>query len=731
MVKTALRGLCAASFIAGLLPGTAFAQQGRLPDRTAEVGEIEEIVVIGEASQVRLMDPFAGGQVARGQRTGLLGNLDFLNSPFSGTAFTEKLIREQQAQSVGDILRNDAVTRVSKGFGNFQEVYIVRGFPVFSDDVTLNGVFGILPRQFVAAEFLERVEIFRGANAFVNGAAPGGSGVGGTINLVPKRAPDDGVQRVTLGYQNDAQFYAAADVGARFGPQQRWGVRLNAVYRDGETAIEDQDRELAAVSVNADYAGERLRFSADFGFQDRRLDDPRPQVTPLGEVPDEPDVDRNYAQPGTFTDEEQVFGVFRAEYDIADQVSAWVAGGGRLGDEANVLANPTAAPDGSTTAFRFDNTREARILSADAGVRTEFQTGPVGHRIVVSGSVIDLRSRNAFALSDFGNPIVSSIFEPTPAETLPPADFFTGGALDDPLTTEEVTNKSAAFADTLSLFDDRLLVTGGFRYQALLTRAFDFNSGARTSRIQNDAITPAAGVVYKLTPDISLYGNYAESLQPGEVAPASSGGVAIVNAGEVLDAFRGEQFEFGGKLDAGKIGATIAFFSLDVQNAIVEEQVFRASGEQRSRGIELSAFGEPLSGLSVVGGLTYLDAALRDTQGGINEGNRPIGIPEIQANVSADWQVPQLPGVSLNGRVVFTGEQYVNEANTVDLSAWTRLDLGVRYETTVLDRDITIRGRVENVANASYWASTGGFPGANYLIQGQPRTFLLYTSVNF
>ena len=50
--------------------------------------------------------------------------------------------------------------------------------------MTYNGIYGILPRQFVAAEFLERAEVFRGASAFLNGAAPGGTNLGGTVNLV-------------------------------------------------------------------------------------------------------------------------------------------------------------------------------------------------------------------------------------------------------------------------------------------------------------------------------------------------------------------------------------------------------------------------------------------------------------------------------------------------------------------------------------------------------------------
>ncbi|MDA6076290.1 TonB-dependent receptor plug domain-containing protein [Edwardsiella anguillarum] len=53
------------------------------------------------------------------------------------------MIEQQQAVSVADVLQNDPTVRVAKGFGNFQELYMIRGFPVYSDDMTLNGVYGI------------------------------------------------------------------------------------------------------------------------------------------------------------------------------------------------------------------------------------------------------------------------------------------------------------------------------------------------------------------------------------------------------------------------------------------------------------------------------------------------------------------------------------------------------------------------------------------------------------
>ena len=126
-----------------------------------------------DASAQGLAKPFAGGQVARGARNGILGTRDWKESSFSSTAYTSQLIEDTQSKSVGDVLLSDPSVRQARGYGNFQELYMLRGMPVYSDDIAYNGLYGLLPRQYVASEFFERVEVLRGANAFLNGAAPG------------------------------------------------------------------------------------------------------------------------------------------------------------------------------------------------------------------------------------------------------------------------------------------------------------------------------------------------------------------------------------------------------------------------------------------------------------------------------------------------------------------------------------------------------------------------------
>ncbi len=689
-----------------------------------------DAVEVTAPSQVALPDPFAGGQVARGARAGLLGNLDFLDAPYASQAYTSALVEAQQADSVGDVLQNDPTVRVAKGFGNFQEVYVLRGFPVYSDDITLNGVFGLLPRQFVAAELLERVEVFRGANALLNGAAPGGSGVGGSINLVPKRAPASGVRRATVGLQGEGEAYAAVDLGQRFGADQAWGLRLNGVRRDGESAIDAQERRLSVLSLGTDYAGERLRFSADIGLQDQRLDAPRPQVTPLGGVPRPPSADVNFAQPWTYADERQAFGVLRAEIDLSERVRAWVGAGLRDGDEANVLANPSATPDGRTTAYRFDNTREDDVRSLDTGLSADLVTGALRHRVVVSASAVSLESRNAYAFSSFFAPFAGDLYRPV-AVAAPDATFFIGGDLAAPRVTEATDNRSFAVADAIDFNDGQVTATFGLRHQRIDTRSYDYTTGVLTGRYDDDAVTPSLGLLLRASERLSVYGNYAESLQPGQVAPAVSGGTPIRNAGEVLAPFRGEQVELGVKFDGGAIAGTAALFRLSRPNAIVVGDRFTADGEQRSTGVELALFGEPRDGLRLLGGLTLLDAEQARTQGGANEGRTPVGVPELQANLNLEWDLPAVAGLTVDARVVHTGSQPVDAANVIELEAWTRWDLGVRYTLEAGRVPVTLRARVENVANAQHWTSVGGFPGANYLILGTPRTVSVSASFDF
>ncbi|MNU52044.1 Ferrichrome receptor FcuA precursor [compost metagenome] len=731
-----LRPTVAASLLA-LHALTALAQTPAAEPAAPASGTLSTVTVeaSADASAEGLTKPFAGGQVARGGRVGILGNQDMMDSPFSSTSYTHELIQNQQAKSVADVLQNDPSVRVARGFGNFQESYFIRGFVVNSDDIAYNGLYGLLPRQYISSELFERVEVLRGASAFLNGATPTGGGIGGNINLLPKRAPNDPLTQVTLGTASGSQSYVSTDIARRFGPDQSLGVRLNAAHRDGGTGVNAEQVKLDVASVGFDWRSRNARISADLGHQEHRLTRTRPNVT-LGagvtRVPSAPDNQLNYAQPWTYSNERDTFGSLRGEYDITDSVTAWVAGGARKSHEGNSLAGLTLTNNlGAGNMSRFENQRQDSTRTAEAGVRGKFATGPVNHTVVASYSYYQLKEKNAYKW-DFFNPLKTNLYAPIgypiPAYT---ASAFRGNDMDNPALLTQTRLSSLAIGDTLSFLDDRAQLTLGVRRQKLESTDFAYDTGKPTA-YEKSRTSPMAGFVFKLQPQVSLYANYIEGLSKGDTAPTVSTGGAVRNAGTQLSPYVSKQKEIGIKFDGGRIGGGLAFFTTDKPRALVNSAgYYVAEGRDRHQGLELTAFGEAAKGVRLMGGITFLDAKQRATGDATTDGRRVIGIAKTQGTLGVEWDVPGVRGLSLDGRVVATGPSYADAANTLRVPGWTRFDVGARYLTEVAGKLVTLRARIDNLTNRNYWASVGGYPNNGYLVLGAPRTFTLSASVDF
>ena len=216
------------------------------------VSTLPAIRVEGEAPAAELPLTYAGDQVAYGSRLGLLGNKDFMETPFSTISYTEKYIADRQAQTVTDVIAATDPAVFSNGLkGTYSENYSIRGFATSISDVTIDGLFGVAPYYRISPEMYERIEVLKGPSALLNGMPPGGS-VGGMVNLVPKRAGAEPLTRFTTTYMSEAQFGGHLDVGRRFGDEQQFGVRFNGVYRDGDTATEQQQQKAQLNSLGLD-----------------------------------------------------------------------------------------------------------------------------------------------------------------------------------------------------------------------------------------------------------------------------------------------------------------------------------------------------------------------------------------------------------------------------------------------------------------------------------------------
>ena len=350
---------------------------------------------------------------------------------------------------------------------------------------------------------------------------------------------------------------------------------------------------------------------------------------------------------------------------------------------------------------------------------------------MASVASVSLKSKNAYAFSNFAG-FASNLYNPVNVAA-PNPNFFVGGSKSDPNVTERAKNRSVAVADTVSFLDDKLLLTAGLRYQDVSTRSYDYNTGARNAAYDGDATTPAFAAVFKPSSQVSLYANYAESLVPGKVAPAQVNGVAVANAGDILAPFRGKQAEVGAKYDAGAFGGSVSLFRVKQPNEffVASSRQYTSGGEQENKGVELTVYGQPADGLRILGGATWLDAKVNHALDATLEGKSPIGVPDFQANVNVEWDIKAAPGLTVEGRMTHTGAQPANGTNTVDLASFTRFDAGVRYAFEASGKTMTIRARVENLANKDQWVAVGGYPNANYLTLGAPRTLRVSLTTDF
>lgn len=711
----------------GSFTATVMAAEQTSSDSAAVELESLTVTASADASAEGLSPAFEGGQVAKGGRAGILGTKDHLDTPFSITSYTNEFIQDRQAQSVGDVLQADPGVRVARGFGNFQESYFIRGFLLSSDDVAYNGLYSLLPRQYISTELFERVEVLRGASAFLTGANPNGGGIGGAINLLPKRAPNYDLNRVTVGASHNDKRNIAADVARRFGENDEFGVRLNAAHRNGGTSIDNEENELNLFNIGLDYRGDRIRLSADMGYQNHQLDETRTNLRLLGgvtNIPSEPDASKNWAQPWSYSNEEDYFGTFRAEYDVADNVTAWAAYGMRDGKEANSLGN-LSITDGETgdgSLSRFDNKRIDRIQTGELGLKGSFETGAVGHEWVTAYSYFYSERKNAFG---FIGGLTSNLYDPTYHAQPDLADLYS------PRLANRTRFNSFAIGDTLSFMDDRFMLTLGARHQTIKTEDFDYHGQTgRTGQYDESEITPSVGAVFKATDNFSVYANYIESLQQGASVPNDLG---YANGGETLEPYVSEQYELGIKYETNRMGYGLAYFTTDRPRSDVDisNNVYGVNGEDSHQGLEFTFYGKATDNLTLLGGVTWLDAEQKDTGDASLEGNDVIGVAEYQANIGAEWEVPQVDGLALDTRVTYTGSRYADNANTLKVDDWTTVDVGARYIVAMGNQDLTLRARVHNLFDRDYWSSVGGYPNNGYLVLGAPRTVTLTATLDF
>ncbi|MCB6184575.1 TonB-dependent receptor [Leeia sp. TBRC 13508] len=665
--------------------------------------------------------PYAGGQVATGAKLGALGNQSIMDTPFSVTSYTEQLIKDQQAKTLADVLQSDPSVRFTTSSGHAYENYRIRGFDVSANDLAINGMYGLAPSGHTPVEYIERVEVLKGPSALFSGMAPSG-GVGGVINLVPKRASDTPLTQVTVGYQSDSQLSTAVDVGRRFGEDNEWGLRVNHAYSDGDTTLNGQSKKRDFLSAAIDYRGERLKASFDAYKSKESFSGGTPAMYWFAttSIPDALDASTNLF-PNAYGSLTSQAAILRAEYEVNPNVTVF-GGIGQMQHDYQGFINGTHArsiqANGDFTGRMVAQLGFENNLSAEAGVRSKLNTGSVGHEIVLHASELKQETGSAVNMSTFS----SNIYNPTTAAmvAMPTSVSKTG----------ETRLSSLALMDTLSFKDDLVKLTLGLRDQRVRTKTFN-TSGSVTASYDKSAITPAVGLVIKpWGPSVSLYANYVEGLSKGDTVTDT----AATNYNQVFSPYKTQQKETGVKWDAGSFSHTASVFEITKPTLVTigssSNPTYIDGGEKRVRGIEWSTFGELSRSVRLLGGVTYSKGVQTKTAYDQYNGNEAIGVPRWQGNVGVEWDTPWLAGLTLTGRVTATSSVFLDSANTMKVKGWNQVDVGGRYTTKVAGKKTVFRLNVANLFNRKYYS--GSFSDSTPIATlGQARTVTLSATMDF
>lgn len=708
-------------WVGAALCSSALAQADGGRSLATSTNVLPEVTVVAEDEEVVDLPAAApGGQVATGARMGMLGNRPVLDTPLSVTSFTAQNIEDNQSRSVADVIADDPAVSMASARSNINEDLTIRGFSFPSGDAAFNGMFGLLPFWRVPVEAAERVEVLRGPSAALYGMSPSG-GVGGVVNLVPKRAGKRPLSRVTLSATSDSTLGAHADIGRRFGVDNAFGLRLNAAHRQGDTAIRDQSTRNTLGALGLDLQQPRWRASADLQWNKERIDNVVRQIQPdaaLTELPRAPDA--RIAYPGMgWTDGHSSMVLLKGEYDITDQISAYAGWGKRAQRWGAVAFNPRVTNVAGDYVYQGGWQRmNVDDNSAEAGLRGKFRTGAVGHDITLG--MTQLRREQTLGFYTGFAPGSANIYTGNNA-IAPSID-----GIDNPLLPwREEKFSSLALSDTLSLMDERLLLTLGLRRQRVQAQNYATFTGVPSGPYYDKtATTPFAGVVFKLQPQTSLYASYVEGLSRGDTAPVDPN---LSNPGEMLPPSKTKQKEVGLKMELGRTLATVGLFEITRPSSGISGNTFGLFGQQRNRGLEATLAGEAVPGLRLIGGMAYTDATLTKATDAAMQGKKAVGVPKWQMNLGAQWDTPWLPGLTLNGRLIHTGKAQANRANTLQLPSWQRLDAGLRYSTRIGGKETVLRLNVENLLGKNYW----GISSAGFMFVGTPRTFSLSAGIDF
>lgn len=654
---------------------------------------------------------------------------EVLNTPFSTATISAEVMESQQAKSLVEVLKNDpSVTPASDPLW-FDRVNI-RGFNVSVNAVYRDGM-SINDQGSIALENKAAIELNKGLSALRYGA----TSPGGTVNYVVKRPTNEPLRKVSVTADSHGSLGTQADLGGRFGPTQEFGYRINAAAEKLRSHVDAFKGDKRFVSGFFDWrVNHDLTLELDIEHQ--RMDKLSVRTPALWWFGSTEAAREAYPRlrPDTYSYQSwamepnrQTYLAARAHYQITDDWKATFAvQDSRLKRDQNSSGVwDTVAANGDHEAdiyYSPDQERNNRALQLV--VQGDTRLWATRHELAFGYDQVqrDMTYPEGVNVAIGVDNIYNDRDLPRPAVTAADAG---------PSYLANRSQQRSWFVTDNVVLSEQWRVFGGLRHTDVRQFGADSATDPLTKRYDRNATNPTVGLIYKPVPAGTLYVSYAEGIEQG----GTVNGPNYTNDGAQLAPLESQQREVGVKWELGRNAlVTAALFEIDKgletdRNNGNGTRTRVQDGRQLHRGVEFTATGQLTSRLKVIAGMAYLDAKVKKTSDAALLGKKPQGVPDWQANLYADYAVPQwLEGLSFNAGVYHGGKKAIDSANTWMADSYIRLDAGIKYTQRLSGgQDAVYRLNIDNLTDKRYLASTT----SGSLQFGVPRTVRFSASLGF
>ncbi|MBP5059530.1 TonB-dependent receptor [Pseudomonas chlororaphis] len=604
-----------------------------------------------------------------------------LDTPQTITVVPPKLIQEQQALSLRQVLSNvSGITfNAGEGGGGSGDSINIRGFSANSN-LQIDGLRDSAQTNRSDTFNVEQVEVIKGPNSVFGGAGT----TGGSINVVSKQPKNQAFTRLGGSLGTDNYYRLTLDSNQPLeGVGQDSAVRINLMGHQNDVPGRDKiDRERwgIAPSLRLGFSdATRLTLSA-FHQTDDNLPDygvPALDGKKLAGVKRDAyfgwkNLDKEQIEQNAFTAD--------FEHDFSDHLRLQnLTRYSRTARDTIVSAshvNTSGVPAGryrpaGPQAYGRDATTEMWINQSN--LIGDFEFAGMRHDLVAG---VEL-SRETLDLKTYNHGLGSALYPRDGYALGSPPGRWNGPVNKATSGYTETTLKGQAYYlfDTIAL-SERWDLNLGLRYDKIKGDVDKYSgSHVKSESLVSDTNKASArtGLVFKPTENGRIYAAWGNSFNPSAENLASTGG-GLSKGNQDLAPEKNETWELGTKWELldKRLELDAALFRVEKSNAreTMADGSTQLAGKQRVQGVEIGVTGHVTEQWDVFANYTFLDSETlkaANTASGIARKGQALGnTPPRSLNL---WTTYELPA----GWTLGYGTRYVSERN-VSSSTRAKLD---------------------------------------------------------